>query len=247
MAVPHPFPRSARPRVAVGPHSSAPSAPARLAASAGLRGALVVLVLLAGGTLVLRWTELDVGVERFFYSDDLGWFLRGSPLVDVMYGWGLVPSFLLFAGAATILLWSVLTGKRLSWRRPALFLTLLFLLAPGLITNGILKPHWHRPRPRETAELGGTDAFLPVLSAPDPGEGESFPSGHAAVAFYLAAPYFVLRRRRRRLALGFLLVGTLYGLLMGLTRIAVGGHYPSDVLWAWGVTYGLGFLLAPLA
>ena len=34
-----------------------------------------------------------------------------------------------------------------------------------------------------------------------------------------------------------------YGILMGVARMAQGGHFPSDVLWAWGMVYLVGVAL----
>jgi membrane-associated PAP2 superfamily phosphatase len=31
--------------------------------------------------------------------------------------------------------------------------------------------------------------------------------------------------------------GILYGILMGVARISQGGHFASDILWAWGVVH----------
>ena len=72
----------------------------------------------------------------------------------------------------------------------------------------------------------------------------SFPSGHASIAFYWMAPGFVLANRQRRLSLGFFAGGTAYGLAMGAIRIAQGGHFLSDVIWAGAIVYLTGVVLA---
>ncbi|OYW24720.1 MAG: hypothetical protein B7Z55_01380, partial [Planctomycetales bacterium 12-60-4] len=65
----------------------------------------------------------------------------------------------------------------------------------------------------------------------------SFPSGHAAVAFYLMAPAFIVHGRRPRLAKGLLLFGLLFGACMSATRVVQGGHFASDVIWSAGIVY----------
>jgi membrane-associated PAP2 superfamily phosphatase len=66
----------------------------------------------------------------------------------------------------------------------------------------------------------------------------SFPAGHPSVAFYLSAPYFVLReRRQRRQALLWLWGGILFGVVMGMARIIQGGHFVTDVIWCSGFVY----------
>jgi undecaprenyl-diphosphatase len=75
---------------------------------------------------------------------------------------------------------------------------------------------WERPRP-----LAAHPALTHLLSAPsaDP----SFPSDHAAVAFAIA---FAVLAFSRRTGIGFLVAAT----LIALSRIALGLHYPSDVV-----------------
>jgi len=116
-------------------------------------------------------------------------------------------------------------------------MVVLLLLGPGLLVNTVLKDGWGRPRPREVAQFGGHRAFHNPWERGVPGEGKSFPSGHGASAFYLAMPFFVLRRRYPRAALRVFVFGMLYGAVMGVARIAQGGHFVSDILWAWGVVH----------
>ncbi|RWX49504.1 PAP2 superfamily protein, partial [Candidatus Electrothrix marina] len=75
------------------------------------------------------------------------------------------------------------------------------------------------------------------------GSNSSFPSGHAAIAFFLMAPWFVLRDRKQRYAEAFLISGLLFGTLVGIARILQGGHFVSDILWAGGLLYLLGNFL----
>jgi len=89
----------------------------------------------------------------------------------------------------------------------------------------------------------GTDLFKDVVSRPRPpgdayasAEGYSFPSGHtlnSTVTYGLIA--LVVWRSRsarwvRRLGVGVLVT---LPILVGLSRIALGVHYPSDVLAGW--------------
>lgn len=73
---------------------------------------------------------------------------------------------------------------------------------------------WDRPRPYEAHNV-----HLFVSPSGDP----SFPSDHATAAFAIAASLFLRSRRVGLLALGMAFV-------LGLARIAVGAHYPFDVL-----------------
>jgi undecaprenyl-diphosphatase len=88
--------------------------------------------------------------------------------------------------------------------------------AIAMITNQIISHLWERPRPFVTHQ-----AFTHLLSAPSPDS--SFPSDHAAIAFAIA---FGVLAFSRRAGIFFLAAAT----LIGLSRIALGLHYPSDVL-----------------
>ena len=86
----------------------------------------------------------------------------------------------------------------------------------ALLVNQVISRLWDRPRP-----FVSHHAATQLLAAPSPDP--SFPSDHAAAAFAIA---FAVLAFSRYGGAAFLAVAT----LIGLTRIALGLHYPSDVL-----------------
>jgi lipid A 4'-phosphatase len=197
-------------------------------------------------TLVFRWTNLDVVIAAVCFDSQSGTWRWATWLpFQAMYSVGACPAFLL-AGLGGI---SWLAGSRgKGWplsRNAGRFLVVLFLIGPGLVVNAGFKQTWGRPRPSQVRQFGGKRAFVPV-GTPSPGQihNSSFPSGHAAAAFYLMAPAFAVRGRRPGLAAGLLTSGGLFGLLMGLARIAQGGHWASDILWSAAIIYFLAIVLA---
>jgi len=115
------------------------------------------------------------------------------------------------------------------WRRSraaALFFTVSVLGAALL--NGVMKFAFHRPRP----------ALWPRLMEE---HGASFPSGHSmySAAFVTALILLAWPTRWRWPAL---LLGSLFTLVVGWSRIDLGVHYPTDVLAGWltGVAWVLG-------
>ena len=89
--------------------------------------------------------------------------------------------------------------------------------ALALVANQVLAHAiWDRPRPYATHPA--SDHLLSSPSA-DP----SFPSDHATAAFAIA---FAVMAFSRRGGVAFLAAAT----LIGLSRVALGMHYPSDVL-----------------
>jgi membrane-associated PAP2 superfamily phosphatase len=60
------------------------------------------------------------------------------------------------------------------------------------------------------------------------------------------APAFFLYRRQERWAAAFLLLGIAAGAIMGVTRMAAGGHFVSDIIWAGAIVYFTGLTLAAI-
>ncbi len=78
--------------------------------------------------------------------------------------------------------------------------------------------------------------MIPLISAPhDP----SFPSDHATAAFAIAFGILFVAFRVGRVFLG-------WALLIALSRVLVGVHYPTDVLASLLVGVGAGFVCARL-
>lgn len=94
--------------------------------------------------------------------------------------------------------------------------SILALLFGLLYTNIIIKPLVERARPWVAIE-----GFIPLIYSSDP---HSFPSGHTCAAF--AASVAWLRTAPRH---WLPKVGLIAAILMGLSRLYVGVHYPSDV------------------
>jgi lipid A 4'-phosphatase len=205
-------------------------------------GLLAWLALAAAATgLFLAFPGIDLWASGLFYRAGDGFFLRDEPVVQAIYRG--VP-FLTHAVVILVLaglLWWLFRGRPLLGleRRKMAFLVLALALGPGVAVNTVLKDHWGRARPSQVAEFGGEKQFTPApLPAAECERNCSFVGGHAAMGFYLVAfAFLVPERRRRRIAEAAAVAA---GGLIGLVRIAQGGHFLSDIVWAglvvWGVT-----------
>lgn len=108
-------------------------------------------------------------------------------------------------------------------RRWRLILLLLAVTVGSIVINSLLKSGFDRPRP----DLVPRGVF--VYHA-------SFPSGHAmtAAAVYLTIGMLVARIQTRRLqAAVVMLTAILVTVLVGLSRIYLAVHWPSDVVAGW--------------
>lgn len=129
------------------------------------------------------------------------------------------------------------------YRIYAVFIFLSIALGPGLVINSVFKPYWGRPRPREVVELGGKYPYRPFYIPEVGAQGKSFPCGHCSVGFTYAVFFWIFLRRRKVLAYCSLAGSTVFGVLMGVGRIAAGGHFFSDVVWAGLISWSICFWL----
>lgn len=207
------------------------------------------MIALALSALVLATTKVDLQLSERFYLPSLGWYLADAAPWRWLYDYGQLPAIGLAVGAFGVLVGSRWRRAWRSYRRRCLFFVLAVVLGPGLAVNGVLKPMWGRPRPRQVTQFGGVKAYRPwyQLVGLSAAAGKSFPSGHAAMGFVLAAGVVLLPRCGAGLRWVWIASALSYGALMGLARIVQGGHFLSDVLGAAGVVllviWGLSVML----
>jgi lipid A 4'-phosphatase len=108
------------------------------------------------------------------------------------------------------------------------FLVIAAAIAPGFMVNEVFKENFGRARPRHIEEFNGQREFTGAFTMSDQCERNcSFSSGHAAMGYFLTAIAYttnLLYFNRIYLA------GIVFGSLVGLSRIVMGGHFLSDVL-----------------
>ncbi len=106
----------------------------------------------------------------------------------------------------------------MNWKRAAVLL--MTTMAGAVILNFALKVSFERVRPD------------PFFDTPLPAS-YSFPSGHAlyAACFYGVLAWLITARiENKSLRILIWLIAALLALLIGLSRIYLGVHYPSDVI-----------------
>jgi membrane-associated phospholipid phosphatase len=114
------------------------------------------------------------------------------------------------AGVEVVLMaWLAVAGRRRTAVRMLAAVSLVYVAGEAL---GIV---WQRPRP--FVQLSGVKALVPHT------RGRSFPSRHAASGLAMA-----LVGRRAHPTLGATMAGVAF--LLGVSRVAAGLHYPTDVV-----------------
>ena len=192
-------------------------------------GALAILIVLAGGIWVfVSLADLvSVGAtERFDQAVLLAMRSASDPSNPVGPPWieEMVRDFTALGSLGVLLLITSLTVLYLVLRgnqRAAVFVIVAIVGAWSL--SSLLKMGFGRPRPDLVPHI------TRVSSA-------SFPSGHAMTA---AATYMtlgaLLARLERRFRVKLFLVGSamLITLIVGISRVYLGVHWPTDVLAGW--------------
>ena len=126
-------------------------------------------------------------------------------------------------------------GRLLIAGRALVFLVATLALAPGLVTNVVLKDYWPRSRPIDVPQFNGEERFTAWW---DPRGGCpkncSFVGGEASGAFWTLAPAALSPPAWRPVAYGAAL---LFGVGVSLLRMAFGAHFFTDVVFAGVFTY----------
>jgi undecaprenyl-diphosphatase len=211
---------------------------ARVGNVIGALGVFLVIGVAVAAVFTLLFGELAehvmAGSTQAFDEMVLRWIaphrthlLDGTMLDITALGTGVV--VMTIVGISGLFLW--LTKHRYS------AMLLLASTAGGILLNGLLKVRFDRPRPHVIS--WGTQ----VVSS-------SFPSGHAmsATIVYGTVAYLAARLQKHMWARWVTMaVALIFIILIALSRIYLGVHYPSDVLA--GAIIGLawaGFCMALL-
>ena len=174
--------------------------------------AWAIPALALGGALLvaLSGTNLDLFLALNRLSEYTGtvWWASLTIGGDTVVALALC---LLFAGRRPDIVWAALLAAVLS----------------AVLVHG-LKPLLDIPRPPAVLPSDSFHLIGPVLRQ------RSFPSGHTATAFTLAGVIILNLSAAARLRWGWLVLG--WAVLVGVSRAAVGVHWPLDILA--GTAYG---------
>jgi lipid A 4'-phosphatase len=194
---------------------------------------MAVAAVIAMATLaMLMGLKVDLQLAQFFYDPVQRKFLASAnPYVGLVRENGVVA---LLTCASTLIAAVVTRMLRLPQRiipgRVVLFLVSTLALGPGLLVNVVLKDHWHRPRPVQVVEFGGSKPYVDWWNPGGSCERNcSFVSGEAAAAAWMFAPALLAPPQWRVAAFAG---AAIFTAVISISRMAAGGHFFTDVLFA---------------
>jgi lipid A 4'-phosphatase len=198
--------------------------------------------LIVCGALVI-FPGIDLWASALFYRPDEGFFLAGwAPFRLIRAGVPWLVALIILAAAGLLLASMLRRPVRGLDAKAAIFLLLSLAIGPGLVVNALFKDHWGRARPAQIAGFGGDKRFTPAFVPSDQCRRNcSFPAGDPAVGFSLVSAGFLVAapRRRRRAVSGAIALGA----IIGVVRIAQGGHFLSDVVASGFLVTAIGWAL----
>jgi undecaprenyl-diphosphatase len=179
-------------------------------------------LLLLLGCVVFIFSILLLNIEQLQLLDQatVTWF--GLHRTDILTQFGILLSHL--GGMPFVLFLSTLWCICLAWYKK--YTSAVFVcvgIFGGIPLAWLLKWSFARPRPNQSLHL--VDSF-----------GNSFPSAHSfyAACFACLVIYISLQSKRRHFWIG---LAVLWMVVMGISRIYLGVHFPSDVLSGWSIGF----------
>lgn len=176
--------------------------------------------------------HVDIAISGWFYEPGPGFTWDPDGFMEFLRS--AMPVIIIVSFVVCVALWVAgIWYEKWFWGLTTprvVYLMITLLVGPGLLVEALLKPNWGRARPKDLELFGGDALYTPPFwVANECGHNCSFVSGHAAISFWVTAYAWLLPSKWRFTGI---VVGTVFGFLMGCVRIAQGAHFMSDVIFA---------------
>jgi undecaprenyl-diphosphatase len=157
-----------------------------------------------------------------------------NPIGDIV--WPLITDYdkILPVRIALVVVWLALMIKGGKRGRTAALLVVLVIVCSDQLSSFVIKPLVDRSRPCHTVD--GVPVVENVHLLVGCGGGRSFPSSHAVNNFAVATLFTFFYRRARV----WLFV---WAALVAFSRVAVGVHFPLDILGGAAIGWGIASLI----
>jgi lipid A 4'-phosphatase len=190
--------------------------------------AVTVIVGLVFGLL----PQIDLQAAHLFGTTQTGFVMRLNDAALIMRQIGLwLP--ILVAVACLLALLAPLANPLIQTMvdsRSLAAIVLTFAIGPGLLVNVVLKDNWHRPRPMQVTEFGGTSDFKAWWDTSGACDYNcSFVSGEVAGAAAMVTAAALVPAAYAGSAL---IAAIAFAVVIAFLRMAFGGHFLSDIIMA---------------
>ena len=201
---------------------------------ASTRNILLTLMVLIGTIVFFHFSGLDIWIQNHFYDRaTCTWLVdRDNKLLDLLFYSGLKKLLIVIY---SILLLLLIFANRLSWirkhRKGLWILVLSAMLVPGATI--FLKNTTNTPCPKNLKFYGQNYPTVDVLdtypkSFCQHGKIKCWPAGHASFGFSLMALVFLVRSRRKKMAVFAFAMVVAWS--MGTYKMLIGDHFFSHTL-----------------
>ena len=183
----------------------------------------------------LIFPNLDIYISEFFFVD--GEFISEKyPLIkilrDILKNLMIIFSFIFIFILIIMKVYNKKINQNKNKYRRSMLLLLGLILGPivgcGIIANLYFKDNWGRARPIHVEEFNGDKTYTPPFYMSDQCQKNcSWIGGETSAAFSFIVGLMILKKPQL-----FIKVNILFGLMVIFCRMAMGGHFFSDNLFA---------------
>ncbi len=192
-----------------------------------LRILLALFIIVAGSWLFIQLAgNVNKGTSDNFDRMIIELIEKGNTIVNQqMLSMAMEDVTALGSGTVIFLLTIALAGYYFFHKDYIAFWLIVIAVAGGTLLSFALKEIFARERPSQIISLISVDSY-------------SFPSGHSMMSavIYLSLAALIARiQPTRRIKIYVLSLAVILTLLIGISRIYLGVHYPTDVLAGWSI------------
>lgn len=190
-----------------------------------------MVVFLILGVFCSVGPDIDIFISGIFYYDTNQFLVQSYYLISILLRKVLLPFLLIYIFILPFVS-RFLPIKSIYFNYKFSLSEIFFIWASGALTlilfvNVLLKNMWGRARPNDVSVFGGIENFTPWYKISNSCSLNcSFVSGDASVGFFIIVFYFITNKKI------FLYSGLFLGCLLGIIRIAAGGHFFSDIIFS---------------
>ncbi len=183
------------------------------------------------GLLLTVGPTLDLFFSNLFYFGKKQFLLQSYSITTIVFRDIMLPLILIYILILPIFsiyfpIKKIFFDYEFSFKN-ILFVWLSLIISILVVVNLLLKGLWGRARPNDIFELGGNGIYTPWYKISDSCLTNcSFVSGDASVGFSILVLFFITKK------ITYLYLAVILGSLLGMIRIAEGGHFLSDIVFS---------------